>query len=115
MPVPNTAEVVEVVWYLSPSAPEVPEVPLTPDEPEVPDDPLEPEEPDVPDEPELPEVPLVPDDPALMADTFFNSFVDESTTTTSYPDVVSGKVSITTLPDKVDDPVIFKDPDIDIS
>ena len=57
----------------------------------------------------------MPDEPALIADAFFNCFVEESTTTTSYPDEASGKVSITTLPDNVDDPVIFKDPDIDIS
>ena len=68
----------DVVAYLSPDAPLLPEdplvpavpeepappdVPLVPDEPATPEVPEDPDDPLVPEEPELPDVPLVPEAP----------------------------------------------------
>tara|TARA_B110000037_G_scaffold96840_1_gene113519 strand:- start:2136 stop:2354 length:219 start_codon:yes stop_codon:yes gene_type:complete len=71
--------------------------------------------PDVPEVPSVPEVPEVPDEPAFNMLVFFNSFVLESTTTTSKPAVVSSRSGVNTLPEKLAEPVLLNDPETEIS
>tara|TARA_R110000772_G_scaffold60490_1_gene136622 strand:- start:1232 stop:1501 length:270 start_codon:yes stop_codon:yes gene_type:complete len=69
----------------------------------------------VPDDPDEPEVPDEPDEPAFIILVFFNSFVPESTTTTSKPVLVSSRSGVNTLPEKLAEPVLLNEPDTDIS
>ena len=69
----------------------------------------------MPDVPEVPLVPDVPDEPAFNRLVFFNSFVLESTTTTSKPLSVSSRSGVNTLPEKLAEPVLLNDPETEIS
>jgi len=75
VPVPIAKEVDEVVVNSSPSAPEVPELPLeplVPLEPELPDEPLVPFVPELPDDPLEPDDPLVPFVPGAASKLIFH-------------------------------------------
>ena len=60
-------------------------------------------------------MPDVPEEPAFNRFVFFTSSVIVSTTTTSKLVTVSGKSGVKTLPEKLAEPVLLNEPDIDIS
>ena len=65
--------------------------------------------------PLVPDEPDEPEEPAANDVVFFNSFVVLSTTTTSKSADVSVKSGVNTLPEKLAEPVLLREPDIEIS